>query len=76
MTDPLESMDLTMAAMTEGLVREILDLVHQYDEAILLPTTLGCLDVVKHMLLMQATVQGPVVIGRLVKDDGLDEGDD
>jgi hypothetical protein len=40
-----------MENLTQGLVDEILAVVHKYDEAMLLPTALGCLDLAKAQLL-------------------------
>lgn len=36
--------------LTEALVEELLAVVHKYDETMLLPTALGCLDLVKVQL--------------------------
>lgn len=38
-------------AITQALVDELLAVVHKYDETMLLPTALGCLDIVKHQLI-------------------------
>jgi len=40
-------------SLTQKLVDELLDVVHGYDDAILLPTALGCLDIVKAQLLQE-----------------------
>jgi hypothetical protein len=37
--------------LTEALVEELLAVVHKYDETMLLPTALGCLDLVKVQLI-------------------------
>ena len=37
--------------LTQALVDELLAVVHRYDETLLLPTALGCLDIVKMQLL-------------------------
>lgn len=37
--------------IAQSLVDEILDVIHNYDEAVILPTVLGCLDLVKLQLL-------------------------
>lgn len=34
-----------------GLVQDVLAAIHKYDDTILLPTVLGCLDIVKAVLL-------------------------
>ena len=41
-------------SIAQRLVDEMLDLIHQYDETMLLPTALGCLDVVRHQLITDA----------------------
>jgi hypothetical protein len=40
-------------SLAQKLVDELLDVVHGYDDAILLPTALGCLDIVKAQLLQE-----------------------
>lgn len=40
--------------ITQALVDEILELVHKYDDTMLLPTALGCLDLVKMQLIQEA----------------------
>jgi len=40
--------------IAQGLVDEILDVIHKYDEAIMLPTVIGCLEVVKQQLIEDA----------------------
>jgi len=40
-----------MGNLTQGLVDELLVVVHKYDETMLLPTALGCLDLVKAQLI-------------------------
>jgi hypothetical protein len=37
--------------LTQALVDELLEVVHRYDETLLLPTALGCLDLAKMQLL-------------------------
>jgi hypothetical protein len=39
------------ANIAQGLVDEVLDLLHKYDDSLLLPTVLGCLDMVKLQLI-------------------------
>jgi hypothetical protein len=39
--------------ITQGLVDDVLATVHKYDESLLLPTVLGCLDIVKAQLLAE-----------------------
>lgn len=38
-------------AITQALVDELLAVVHKYEETMLLPTALGCLDLVKAQLI-------------------------
>ncbi len=40
-----------MRTLTQALVDEILAVVHKYDETMMLPTALGCLDLAKAQLL-------------------------
>lgn len=37
--------------LAQGLVDELLAVIHKYDEAMVLPTALGCLDLVKLQLI-------------------------
>ena len=39
--------------IAQGIVDEVLALLHKYDESVLLPTVLGCLDIVKAQLLQE-----------------------
>jgi hypothetical protein len=41
------------ANIAQGLVDEVLDLLHKYDDSLLLPTVLGCLDLVKMQLIAE-----------------------
>lgn len=40
--------------IAQGLVDELLAVIHKYDEAMVLPTALGCLDIVKAQLIQEA----------------------
>ena len=40
--------------IAQGLVDEILDVIHKYDEAIMLPTVIGCIEIVKQQLIEEA----------------------
>lgn len=40
-----------MGNLTQGLVDELLAIVHKYDDTMMLPTALGCLDLVKAQLI-------------------------
>lgn len=39
--------------ITQALVDELLAVVHKYDQTMLLPTALGCLDLVKAQLIQE-----------------------
>ena len=39
--------------IAQGLVDELLRVVHKYDETMVLPTALGCLDLVKAQLILE-----------------------
>ena len=39
--------------LTQGMVDEILAVIHKYDETVMLATALGCLDIVKAQLLQE-----------------------
>ena len=43
-----------MGNIAQGLVDELLAVVHKYDETMILPTALGCLDLVKVQLIQDA----------------------
>ena len=40
-----------MGNLTKGLVEELLAVIHKYDDTMMLPTALGCLDIVKVQLI-------------------------
>jgi hypothetical protein len=40
--------------LAQGLVDEIIAVVHKYDDTLLLPTALGCLDIAKMVLLEES----------------------
>ena len=42
-----------MGDIAQGLVDELLEVVHKYDETMILPTALGCLDLVKAQLILE-----------------------
>jgi len=42
-----------MGSIAQGLVDELLEVVHKYDETMILPTALGCLDLVKAQLILE-----------------------
>ena len=37
--------------LSQGLVAELLEVIHEYDETMLLPTALACLELVKQQLI-------------------------
>ena len=41
------------ANIAQGLVDELLAVVHKYDDTMMLPTALGCLDLVKAQLIQE-----------------------
>jgi hypothetical protein len=43
-----------MGNIAQGLVDELLAVVHKYDDTMMLPTALGCLDIVKAQLIQDA----------------------
>lgn len=44
--------------VAQGLVDELLAVVHKYDETMVLPTALGCLDLVKQQLIQEHMEEG------------------
>jgi hypothetical protein len=47
-------MNLNQGKLAEGLVEELLDLVHKYDETLYMATVIGCLELVKQQLINDA----------------------
>ena len=47
-------MILNQGKVAGGLVHELLDLIHQYDETLYMSTVIGCLELVKHQLIMDS----------------------
>jgi len=39
--------------IAQGMVDEILAVIHKYDDTMILPTVLGCLDIVKEQLILE-----------------------
>jgi hypothetical protein len=39
--------------LAQGLTDELLKVIHKYDETMVLPTVLGCLEIVKHQLILE-----------------------
>ncbi len=44
-------MNLNQGKVAGGLVDELLEVVHKYDESLYMSTVLGCLDLVKYQLI-------------------------
>ena len=44
-------MILNQGKVAGGLVDELLDLIHKYDETLYMSTVIGCLELVKHQLI-------------------------
>jgi len=44
-------MNLNQGKVASGLVNELLDLVHKYDETLYMATVIGCLELVKQQLI-------------------------
>jgi hypothetical protein len=42
-------------SIAQGLVDEVLEVIHKYDDTMILPTVLGCLDIVKEQLILDHT---------------------
>ena len=47
-------MILNQGKVAGGLVHELLDLIHQYDETLYMSTVIGCLELVKHQLITES----------------------
>jgi hypothetical protein len=46
-----------LGSLSQGLVDELLEVIHKYDETMNLPTVLGCLDLVKLQLIQDVMEQ-------------------
>ena len=44
-------MILNQGKVADGLVDELLDLIHKYDESLYMSTVIGCLELVKQQLI-------------------------
>ena len=44
-----------MGNIAQSLVDELLEVIHKYDEAMMVPTVLGCLDIVKQQIIQDHT---------------------
>jgi len=47
-------MNFNQGKLADGLVEELLDLVHKYDETLYMSTVIGCLELVKQQLINDA----------------------
>ena len=47
-------MNFNQGKLAEGLVEELLDLIHKYDETLYMVTVIGCLELVKQQLIIDA----------------------
>jgi hypothetical protein len=48
-------MNLNQGNVAGGLVDELLELIHRYDESLYMATVIGCLELVKQQLINDAT---------------------
>lgn len=44
-------MNLSQGKLADGLVQELLEVIYKYEDAMILPTVLGILDIVKFQLI-------------------------
>lgn len=47
-------MNLNQGKVAGGLVDELLEVIHKYDESLYMSTVLGCIEIVKHQLINEA----------------------
>jgi hypothetical protein len=45
---------LNQGKLADGLVNDLLEVVHRYDESLYMATVIGCLELVKQQLIMEA----------------------
>ena len=50
-------MNLNQGKLADGLVEELLDLVHKYDETLYVATAIGCLELVKQQLIIDVIAE-------------------
>ena len=48
-------MNFNQGKLADGLVDELLELIHKYDETLYMSTAIGCLELVKQQLINDAT---------------------
>ena len=46
-------MNLNQGAVSQGLVDEMIELIHKYDETLYMSTVIGCLELVKQNLIFE-----------------------
>jgi hypothetical protein len=51
-------MNLNQGKVAGGLVDEMLELVHKYDESLYMSTVIGCLELVKQQLINESMEHG------------------
>lgn len=51
-------MILNQGKVAGGLVDELLELIHQYDETLYMATVIGCLELVKQQIIMESYEEG------------------
>ena len=47
-------MILNQGKLGSGLVDELLEVIHRYDESLYMSTVIGCLELVKHQLIVES----------------------
>ena len=50
----IDAMILNQGKLAGGLVDELLEVVHRYDESLYMATVIGCLELVKQQLIMDS----------------------
>ena len=50
----IDAMILNQGKLAGGLVDELLEVVHRYDELLYMATVIGCLELVKQQLIMDS----------------------
>lgn len=47
-------MNINQGKVADGLVNELLEVIHRYDEALYMATAIGCLELVKQQLINES----------------------
>ena len=50
----IDAMILNQGKVAGGLVDELLEVIHRYDESLYMATVIGCLELVKQQLIMES----------------------